>query len=237
LLIAGVISGAVPRNYFADVVPPGLLQILVLMALGIPVYVCATASIPLAYALILSGVSPGAALAFLMTGPATNAATITTIWKVMGRRTTVIYLATMIVGALIGGLLLDRLVTGDDIVGGRAIAWMLPVAVKHVSAALLLVVLAIAVAHPWVSRFRKPKGAPPGAMELKVGGMTCTVCASSVRRALLDCPGVESARVDLERGTATVMGAEADLDILATAVQELGYRVERGLERKGEHDG
>ncbi|MDY7010986.1 MAG: permease, partial [Planctomycetota bacterium] len=100
LVLAALISAVVPKDYFSGIFPPGILQILVLMLAGIPVYVCATASVPLVYALIVAGVSPGAAFAFLMTGPATNAATITTIWKVMGRRTTIIYLSVMIAGAL-----------------------------------------------------------------------------------------------------------------------------------------
>ncbi|HOF19308.1 MAG TPA: permease, partial [Phycisphaerae bacterium] len=103
LIVAAAISAAVPENYFADVLPPGIGQILILMLAGIPVYVCATASVPIAFALIGTGVSPGAAFAFLMTGPATNAATIATIWKVMGRRTALLYLLTMAGAALAGG--------------------------------------------------------------------------------------------------------------------------------------
>jgi len=232
LLIAGVISAAVPRNYFADLVPPGILQILIVMLLGIPVYVCATASIPLAYAMILSGVSPGAVLAFLMTGPATNAATIATVWKVMGRRTTAIYLASMIAGALIGGLILDRFLTSEDIVGRTAVGWMIPPAVKHVSAVILLLVLSVAVAYPLAERFSRRKEAPPGAMVLKIHGMTCTGCAASVRRALLECPGVESAQVDLSGGTAVVQGKDADFEVLAGAVRAIGHRAERVSEEQ-----
>ena len=77
------------------------------MALGIPIYVCATASVPVAAALILKGVSPGAAMVFLMTGPATNAAAITTIWRTMGRRTAVLYLIATAVSALGAGIVLD----------------------------------------------------------------------------------------------------------------------------------
>jgi len=71
------------------------------------VYVCATASVPIAAALIAGGVSPGAALAFLIMGPATNAATLAAIWKLLGRKTTFIYLATIAATAFGGGLLLE----------------------------------------------------------------------------------------------------------------------------------
>jgi hypothetical protein len=87
----------------------GLLSILVLMAAGIPLYVCATASVPIAAGLIHLGASSGAALAFLIVGAATNPAALTTVWKVLGRRTTVIYLVTIGLSAILCGLLLDAL--------------------------------------------------------------------------------------------------------------------------------
>ncbi|MDZ7739465.1 MAG: permease [Bacteroidales bacterium] len=77
---------------------------LIILLAAIPVYICATASVPIAAVLMLKGLSPGAALVLLMAGPATNAATITMIAKVMGRKSLVSYLASIISGALIFGL-------------------------------------------------------------------------------------------------------------------------------------
>ena len=79
------------------------------MAAGIPLYVCATASVPIAAGLIHLGALPGAALAFLIVGAATNPAAVTTVWKVLGRRTTVVYLVTVGLSALLCGLVLDGL--------------------------------------------------------------------------------------------------------------------------------
>lgn len=141
LAVAALISAVVPEGYFSNVVPPGPLQILVLMLVGIPVYICATASIPVAAGLILAGVSPGAAFALLMTGPATNAATVATIWKIMGKRVCLIYLGTMMVAAFFGGLMLDLLVSAQDVQAAMHHGWM-PGWVKAVSAVALLAVLA-----------------------------------------------------------------------------------------------
>lgn len=107
LLIAGVIAALVPDTLFAGALGSGIIGMLAMMLFGIPVYVCATASVPIAAALILKGVSPGVALVFLMTGPATNAAGIAAVWKMMGHRTALIYLATVAGTALLAGLLLD----------------------------------------------------------------------------------------------------------------------------------
>jgi hypothetical protein len=143
LLIAGAIAAFVPDEYFAGVgrSPWGIL---LLMLAGIPVYVCATASVPVAAALVMKGVSPGAALAFLMTGPATNAAGIITVWRIMGFRSAATYLGTVAAGALGGGLLLNYFMDAAvGTAGPGASGWMLPEAVKHVSAGALIAVLAL----------------------------------------------------------------------------------------------
>ena len=76
ILIAGVITALVPEGWLKEHIEVPILSILLMMAIGVPVYVCATASVPIAVGFIYAGASPGAALAFLIAGPATNAATI-----------------------------------------------------------------------------------------------------------------------------------------------------------------
>jgi uncharacterized membrane protein YraQ (UPF0718 family) len=107
ILIAGTVAALVDRYHLHTSHGGGLLSILLLMAVGIPLYVCATASVPIAAGLICLGASPGAALAFLIAGAATNASTLPTVWKVLGRRTTLCYLATVATSAVLCGLLLD----------------------------------------------------------------------------------------------------------------------------------
>jgi len=145
LAIAAFISALVPDGYFAEKLGTGIFAMVVMMFLGIPIYVCATASVPVAAALILKGLTPGAALVFLMTGPATNAASFITIWKALGRTTAIIYLATVAGCALLGGILLDLLATGADIEISAHPHWMLPAVVKYASAVVLLAVLGYAL--------------------------------------------------------------------------------------------
>ena len=104
LLIAGVIAAFVPDDFFAGAMKSQFMSMLVMLAVGIPLYVCASASVPIAAALILKGLSPGAALVFLIVGPATNAATVTTLWRILGRRATWVYLLTVSVTALLAGM-------------------------------------------------------------------------------------------------------------------------------------
>ena len=145
LVIAAVISTAVPDDFFAEKLGTGIFAMVVMMFLGIPVYVCATASVPVAAVLILKGLTPGAALVFLMTGPATNAASFVTIWKVLGRATAITYLATVAGCALLSGILLDYIAAGVDFEVAVQPAWMLPQAIKYVSAIVLLGILTFAV--------------------------------------------------------------------------------------------
>jgi uncharacterized protein len=112
LLLAGLITVLVPDDVFSKYPGTGLPAMLLMLAVGIPLYICATASTPIAAVLILKGVSPGAALVFLLAGPATNIAALMILIKVLGKRATAIYLTTIAVSAVFFGLLLDGIYSG-----------------------------------------------------------------------------------------------------------------------------
>ena len=229
LLIAAVISALVPEESLAPWLGGGIGAMLIMMVLGIPVYVCATASVPVAAALIAKGVSPGAAVVFLMTGPATNAATIATVWKVLGRRTAVIYLLTVALSALGAGLLLDVLIENVRI-GSVAHVHAAGVSyAEQISAVVLLGVLGFSFLRGSAGDGHHTRDHEASEQEmtttLTIEGMTCGHCADSVRRALSECPGVTAATVDLAAGTARVSGEQPDVAALSAAVTGLGYRV------------
>jgi uncharacterized membrane protein YraQ (UPF0718 family) len=108
LLLAGLITTVIPAGIITRHLGGGIPAMLIMLAAGIPLYICATASTPVAAALILKGVSPGAALVFLLAGPATNITSITMLLKILGKRATAIYLATIAVSAVVFGLVLDE---------------------------------------------------------------------------------------------------------------------------------
>ncbi|MGH0028524.1 MAG: SO_0444 family Cu/Zn efflux transporter, partial [Myxococcota bacterium] len=114
LLLTGVLSAALPDDFFSTALglDGGLLPMLVVMLAGVPLYLCASASTPVAAALVAKGLSPGAALVFLLVGPATNAATIAVVGRLLGRRQLRIYLGSIVGVSLLAGLLLDAL-AGD----------------------------------------------------------------------------------------------------------------------------
>jgi uncharacterized protein len=152
LAIAALISGLVPNDFFAARLGRGLPAMLVMMLIGIPMYVCASASVPVAAAMILKGLSPGAALVFLITGPGTNAAGLATIWNTLGRRTAILYLLTVAGCALAAGILLDSIIHGINIEVASHMHTMGTGVVQHISAVVLLAVLGYAFLSGWRHR-------------------------------------------------------------------------------------
>ena len=205
---------------------------LLMMLLGIPIYVCATASVPIAAALIFKGVSPGAAIVFLMTGPATNAAAIAIIWKVLGRRTAFIYVGVVAACALASGFALDSIISTTGMhhhMSGHA---MIPQLVGALSAIILLGVLFFSLYTPahkpgeTTAETETMENEPMESSVIKITGMTCSHCANAVRRAITESKGVTSADVDLSTGTARVSGEGFDLASIKGSIEQLGYKAE-----------
>lgn len=107
LLIGAIITVAIPQNLSDILIEYSWLSYIIVIAIAVPMYVCATASLPIAAGLMLSGVSAGAAFVFLSAGPATNTVTIGVVKKMLGTRSLYIYLGSIIIGSVTFGLGLD----------------------------------------------------------------------------------------------------------------------------------
>ena len=163
LILAGLITAAIPGDLMARYLGGGLPAMLLMLAVGIPLYICATASTPIAAALILKGISPGAALVFLMAGPATNITSLTVLLGTLGKRATAIYLATIALSSVLFGLAVDQIYgylgfSAQAVVGQAS--EIIPAWAKWAGA---LIILAISVRPMWRglrSRFTTRKTAP-----------------------------------------------------------------------------
>lgn len=153
IVIAGLIAALVPPGLVERFLGRGFLSMVVMLVVGIPLYVCATASTPVVAALAAKGLSPGAALVFLLAGPVTNAASLTVMAKILGRRATALFVAAIAVCSLALGLAANALyayaglsITGWVQSGGEE---------SHGPFAVLcaLVLLAL-VARPLLARLR-----------------------------------------------------------------------------------
>jgi len=115
LLLGALITVAIPNNLSEILIEYSWLSYIIVIAIAVPMYVCATASLPIAAGLMLGGVSPGAAFVFLSAGPATNTVTIGVVKKMLGTRTLYIYLGTIIMGSVLFGFGLDYILSGVDV--------------------------------------------------------------------------------------------------------------------------
>lgn len=153
VLLAGLISASVPDGWMEKNLGGGIVPMLVMLVAGIPMYICATASTPIAAALMLKGLSPGAALVLLLSGPATNAGALAAIRKFLGLGATLRYLFSISAGALFMGWLTDIVYreTGVPALAGRVLETESESAVPG---AVSVAVLAILVVMAYASKFR-----------------------------------------------------------------------------------
>ncbi len=230
LLLAALFNVFIPDHALPESIGSGIIGYLALMALGIPLYVCATGSVPMVVPLLAKDIiSPGAALVFLVSGPATNLASIVTLWKVLGRRTSIIYLATVAVLALLSGFILDTFLPPIELSAYSHMHVEDINILHHLSAALLVAMLLAAILPP-PRRGVDPAAALPldgDATVLEIQGMTCSHCSSSAERALAQQPGVSMVKVDLQNGSAIVRGTDLNVDQLINAVDSIGFRASR----------
>lgn len=120
-LVSAVVMVLVPENYVAETISSPLLQMVLTLAFSIPVYVCSTAAVPFALGMLAAGLSPGAAMAFLIGGPGVSASTVLAVWRLMGLRSTVVYVAVLAACALGFGLLVDAWVPAGWMPAGAAL--------------------------------------------------------------------------------------------------------------------
>ena len=208
-----------------------LVSMIAVVVVAVPMYVCATASVPIAAALVAKGMPLGAALVFLVAGPATNAATIAVFAKALGKRTVAVYVGTIVALSIAMGLLFETVTGGLGLPAYSAhhqhggVTWL-----TGVAGVLLAVLLARAFHQRMRARLARPEVAPtaPDAprAELLVTGMTCDNCRRHVEEALRAAAPGTSVHVDLESGRASVVGTAPSVDTLVQAVTKAGYRAE-----------
>ena len=231
LFIAGIITYSIPEDFFSDsIVSQGFLGMLVLIVISIPMYVCATASIPIAVSLMLKGFSPGVAFVFLAAGPATNAASLSMIAKVLGKKTTAAYVLMIAFLSIMFGLLLDWIFSLLDIdplsqisAGAHQMQHFSPF--QWIVSGIFLILLMMSVYRRFIQpRINRDKIVFGKKQKILIEGMTCNHCVMNVRKAIEATPGVDTVEVNLPDNLAYVEG-DYNFDELKKNVEEMGYKV------------
>ncbi len=229
LVVAGLITVLLPESAFTLFRGNTWASMLLVLAIALPMYVCATGSIPVAVALMLKGLTPGAALVLLMAGPACNFASMLVVRKAMGTVALLTYLLSIVAGAVAFGCAVDWLQfhgTVDFLArlsqthachtqGDSPLAW------GCTALLALLLCNALMLTRTCASDNHTTATAMNTSTYI-IEGMSCNHCRATAERALLSVPGVESARVDLASKRAQVSGT-ATQEALAKAIAEVGF--------------
>jgi uncharacterized membrane protein YraQ (UPF0718 family)/copper chaperone CopZ len=229
LFLAALIAVFIPESLFSSTLSDPYLNMGIMLIASIPVYVCATGSIPIAATLLLKGMNPGAVLVFLLAGPATNLATITVIWKSMGKKIALIYVGSLMLLAILFGVIIDQFLGDfklDDVSSFGIHQHHEETSVFGLIMAILLVSLII---FAEINKFiPKKKINKMGVKTYRVEGMTCNHCKSSVEKVISDLGGINEVVADPNSNSVQVDG-EANEDAIKEAVESRGY------DFKGEH--
>lgn len=231
LIIAALITVLVPADFFAALGDRPLLAMIAVVIVAVPMYVCATGSIPIALSLMLKGLSPGTALVLLMAGPAANFASITILSKTMGKRSAMLYLASIVIGAICFGLAADYLMPREwfPLPSTSIVEHChnhLPIFSVICAIALtgmLIVAFAGRIIHPHKHNHEQKSNIMT--KEYKITGMNCPHCQKSVENAIAAQAGVESVTVNLRSGIASVEGTPDDGNIIK-AVEAAGFDIQ-----------
>ena len=231
LVVAAAIAILIPPQFIAEhFSSSNLIQYTMMLAVSLPIYVCATASIPIAVALMAKGITPGAAFIFLMAGPATNASSIAVIKNILGKRTLYHYLVLIAFTAISFGYILDNFLTVT-----------LPDMSSHThhhvmddyGSIILSVIFLVILVNAYFYR-SKSESTDSADIEnniendqekiaITVDGMTCSHCKESVESAIYSFSGVASASVDLLTGNVIVVGSGLDETALKEKITAKGF--------------
>ena len=225
ILVSAAIVVFLPADAFSGLAAyGGIIAMLVMLLISLPLYVCATASVPIAASLVASGMPTGAALVFLMAGPATNVATLGAVYRTLGRRPLLIYLATVIVGSIVCGMSFGFVVgaVNDTSVHDHdSSPWW------AVASGILLLVLFLRYALSDIRRLsRKRLSAPTQQatrIKIPVEGMTCNNCVMRLEKTLAKDENIISANVTLIPGSAEVQGNVSESEV-RQLIEQAGFQ-------------
>lgn len=228
IAVSAVLTQWLPPMTWHQGIGGTLIASFVALLISLPLYVCATASVPIAAALVAGGLPLGAALVFLVAGPATNVATMGAVYRNFGGRTLALYLGTLVVGSLAFGLCFDFVVGGSsvplaphphDVVAG----WRVVPALLLTGLVGWFALSDLRAAFVKLARRRDARaGIAASEIEVFVEGMTCQGCARRLQTRLAELEGVRSAEVSFE-GKRAVLRGSVDRAQVELAVRQAGF--------------
>jgi uncharacterized membrane protein YraQ (UPF0718 family)/copper chaperone CopZ len=211
IVVSAAISWWVPPAQLTGLVgASGLAALLLTLLVSLPLYVCATASVPIAAALVSSGLPVGAAMVFLMAGPATNLATLGAVFRTFGPKTTCVYLLTMISGSVAAGLLFDSFLPAQmvgNLIQHNHANWF-----SHICSVAVLGMIGWFAFEDLRRHFWHVPA--KGDIRYRITGMTCENCAAGLERDFKKVAGIDNVTVQFSTAEARIEGNPVQGDIM-----------------------
>jgi uncharacterized membrane protein YraQ (UPF0718 family)/copper chaperone CopZ len=235
VIVAGMIAYFVPDDFFVDTgFNSGILGMLLMIAIGIPMYICATASIPIAMSLIMKGFSPGVAFVFLAAGPAVNVASISIISKSLGKKITMIFLLSISVFSIIMGYLLDfvySILGESSIVHNHSEHNHGDMFLNHEAQLIIGIIFAVMILFSFYRKYLRRyfnnqdnELLANDFQKIMIEGMTCNHCVATVTNTALKISGIEEIDVRLDENSAYIKG-NFSFEEFKRQIQDVGYTV------------
>ena len=228
LLLASIIEVFIPQSNLMPITTNDFISYIAIILISIPLYVCATASLPIALVLLGKGFSVGSVILFLIVGPATNTTALITVFNLFRRKNAIIYLGTVVLTGVFSALLLDRVLSFEfDLVLSNghvhSHAMMFPDSIEMISGIILIIVFANAYRHLY--KMKKIKTTDDKFTTLNVSGMTCAGCMKNVKQVIENYNFVNDVRIILETGDVYIYGDSLNLNQIKTSIIKAGYGV------------
>ncbi|NOR16468.1 hypothetical protein GQ543_01990 [candidate division WOR-3 bacterium] len=219
VIAGGVLTAVLPKDIASIYLSNPLIAYPLMLAISIPLYICAIGAVPIAAALLTKGLVPGAALTFLIAGPATNTITLAFVGKKLGKKVLIFYLIAIISIAIIFGILFDVITQGFNVQHILSPGEKLPYMLQLVSAILILIIIGLTAVRTKTKEVEMD-------YSFYVSNMTCKHCQMTIEQALKKVPGIKKVEVYLDEKLVKVNG-EIDEEAVVKQIQDAGYTVEK----------
>ena len=230
IIISGFISILLPNDFFASYNLTGITAMIIIAIASVPIYVCATTSVPIAMMLISKGLEPGAAFVFLMAGPATNAATISVIINSLGKKIVYVYISVIFISSIIFGLLINAFLDPNSLPmnmhhgHSHNIIWNI---FSQLSVSGMIIITGYTLFSQFKGQSKNDISNLNQSVDLSIiiKGMTCNHCKETATEAINSCHGVEDVSIDLESGQALISGKNLDEKEIITSINSVGFSI------------
>ncbi len=222
VLIGGFISFFVPDDFFSGKIGNRNFEYIFMLVVGVPLYVCATGSIPIAASLIAKGMSPGAGLIFLITGPATNTVTMLFAGKTLGKRSFIVYIITVVSGSLVAGFILDMLLVNYHINLTESFHKHSDFSVISYLASFILIVFGI---KPFFHSVRAKFSKQGNCFDLVVPDISCNSCAERIKNKIGSMEGITGVSVDVKKKKVRICSTLDNREEIKNVLASIGYPV------------